>query len=138
MVLGILRTEPSTSCIPGKCSTRGPHPQSRLVTGKPWEELAHPCEASFVQCRGSRTPPGADVESSSSGVGQTLVTPNEETKFHSSLLLSLTFATIQCCLELRTGFYFCSMLKNILGTYSAAFSKQRPCHYGWLESVFTL
>lgn len=74
VVLGILRTDPSTSCRPGKCSTLGPHPQSTLVTGTPWEELAHPCEASFVRCRRSRTPPGADLQSSTAEVGLAFVT----------------------------------------------------------------
>lgn len=66
-----------------------------------------------------------------------LVTCDGKAKFHSSLLLPVTFATVQYGLELRTGFYFYSMLKNILGTYSAALAKQRPCHYGWLKSQWS-
>lgn len=109
---GLVATEGRTLCP--MLARQMPHPQSRLVTLKPWEELAHP-DDTLIQPGKAVTSPGSDLGPASSyksGPGSTgSCHQDKKAKFHSSLLLPVTLATIQRGLELRTGFYFYSTLK---------------------------
>lgn len=123
---GYRRAEPGCSMH----ARQMPHPQSRLVTAKPWEELAHPDDTLLFNPLSGRwpwLPPSLLIK-----VGldkHALFYHDKKAKFHSSLPWPCDFSHNITWLRVKDWFLFLFHVENILGTCSVTFSKQRPCHY---------